>query len=160
MQSKNVKRFAEQLYETRYLPLVVKDLGTNSTTNSSQLDKQGRVYFGANFKGVFTPKSIVNVNNIIKNKEACCIFNTTEAGEHWVAFFRGDNGEIAYYDSFGRDPEELFANIRDNHTGAKHNITPTENDAEQNIKESNCGQRCLAYLLLCRDYGSQVSYFI
>ncbi len=51
-------------------------------------------------------------------------------GEHWVAYYKG-----VKYDPLGKD---------------------RSGDAEQDDTETNCGQRCVAYLLLCRTQGKAV----
>ena len=51
-------------------------------------------------------------------------------GQHWVAYYKG-----VKYDPLGKD---------------------RSGDAEQEKVETNCGQRCIAYLLLCRAQGKAV----
>jgi hypothetical protein len=51
-------------------------------------------------------------------------------GQHWVAYYKGIK-----YDPLGKD---------------------RSGSAEQNDVETNCGQRCLGYLLLCKKQGKAV----
>lgn len=51
-------------------------------------------------------------------------------GKHWVAYYKG-----VKYDPLGED---------------------RSGDAEQNDVETNCGQRCIAYLLMCKKRGRAV----
>lgn len=64
-----------------------------------------------------------------------------EGGEHWVAIYRDPHRTVAY-DSFGR---QVYLD------GVP--LESPEDDAEQSSGESNCGQRCLAWLLLVQDQG-------
>ena len=73
-------------------------------------------------------------------------------GEHWVAVHKGKTKTL-FYDSFGRDPEELFPNI-------SKKITSTEQDAEQRVEQTDCGQRCLAFLLICSIYGEEIAQMV
>lgn len=52
-------------------------------------------------------------------------------GTHWVAYYKG-----ARYDPLGKDRSK---------------------SAEQKDSETNCGQRCLAYLLMCRAHKNYVN---
>lgn len=52
-------------------------------------------------------------------------------GTHWVAYYKG-----ARYDPLGKDKS---------------------GSAEQNNSETNCGQRCIAYLLMCRAHKGYVN---
>jgi hypothetical protein len=148
---KVIKSLIENLYETKFLPKVVKDMGHDGETNNHELHDQGKAYFKEHFKGVFLPKSMTDLPKILSKENDCCIFNTSSKGVHWVAFARGEDG-IQYYDSFGRPFSKLFKD--------KVNLTSTEEDAEQKYEEENCGQRCLAYLLIHRLHGEAISRFI
>jgi hypothetical protein len=149
---KITKRVIEDLYENEYVPRVERDMGHNHVTKGSELSTLGKRYFGKNWKGVWLPSALPDLEMILKNDKDCCIFNTTQEGEHWVSFYRGKK-HLNYYDSYGRDFDELYKD-------SKQVVKSTENDAEQTLLEENCGQRCHAYLLICEEYGEEISYFI
>lgn len=101
--------------------IVCAALGKCSTTAESELNKLGRQLFKKKFKGVFAGDDNLP-------KEGMYIFNTASrasGGEHWLAHAGG-----LVYDSFGR---RKYGDL----TG----------DAEQEDAETNCGQRCLAWLM-------------
>jgi len=60
------------------------------------------------------------------------VYNTMNGppGEHWIACYNNYT-----YDSFGRDASQ---------------------DAEQEESEDDCGQRCIAWLMLCKRYGHAI----
>ena len=53
------------------------------------------------------------------------------------------SGRVHIYDSFARIIDVGVTN-------AQHSDL---NDREQYIKEKNCGRRCIAWLLVCEQYG-------
>ena len=95
----------------------------NSTTSETQLRKAGESLFGKRFRGVYA-------SNEKRPKKGFMIVNTKPrgtTGEHWCAIADG-----LLYDSFGRD---------------------ASGDAEQDMREKNCGQRSLAWLCTYDDLG-------
>ena len=102
----------------------------NSTTSETQLSKAGHSLFGKRFKGVFAA-------NEKRPKKGFMIVNTLPrgtAGEHWFAIADG-----LIYDSFGRD---------------------ASGDAEQDMREKNCGQRSLAWLCTYEDLGREAASLV
>ena len=131
--------------ETIYSKIVVdmnKILG-NKATYSDDLHTEARRQLGAKFKGVFpsdkvpklhqlTPYAILNLDN------------SSQSGSHWIAVaFDNDDDELVFYDSFGRKSSRIIPSIH-----REYKVIDTHSDAEQRIKEDNCGQRCLAWLKL------------
>jgi hypothetical protein len=103
------------------------------TTTESQLNHVGKALFGKKFGGVFASNE--------KPRGRYAIVNTKSrgtGGEHWLALTPG-----LVYDSFGRQK------YGDN-----------SGDAEQAMKETNCGQRCLAFLLVYDELGSDFAALI
>jgi hypothetical protein len=130
---------AEELYENLlgYVETIMKD---SDVTTGSQLLKYGRLFFGRKFTGVFARDQMpVNFQYMIVNLD-----NSDEPGSHWMACVRDTNG-VLVYDSFGRNIP-LFVNQIN-----------TESDQEQHIQEENCGQRCLAFLLVYDYYGFNIA---
>ena len=115
-----------------YLQLLQDFMG-NSITDATQLQNMGALLFEDMWGGVY-----MSDQNTPRNKY--CIINTDRSGgsgEHWVAVA----GKYQY-DSFGRQ------NILN-----RRGLIDTDNDAEQRHAEMNCGQRCLAWLLVFDSMG-------
>jgi hypothetical protein len=71
-------------------------------------------------------------------------------GTHWVAVARGPAGQRLLYDSFGRTSKRLmpdYYHARPQDGGARY-VEDVDRDVEQRDTEANCGQRCLAFLLV------------
>ena len=121
-----------------YLGQIIEYMKKNSTTGDRELYKMGKELFGDSFQGVFASD-----DKRPKHKPGLCYIINTQprrtGGEHWMAI--GPDGTI--YDSFGR------AEYGD-----------TTGDAEQAIKETNCGQRSLAWLCVCYDLGMDYAKLI
>ena len=103
-------------------------------TSTDELTAAGRRIFGSHYVGTFgcdQIPTVVDGQSYIVNTEP-----STASGAHWLAVYN-DGGRLIGYDSFGRDIHET--------------VLETGPDAEQMVHESNCGQRCLAWL--CVVYG-------
>ena len=128
------------------LKIVERKVGVN-TTWQSDLDKLGRRMFGSKFVGVFPSDIIPKLSN------GCyCILNvdkSNEPGSHWVALVKRGH-RLIFYDSFGRSGKKLIPSLLKSHNGR---LVDTDSDAEQKILESNCGARCIAWLMLYDEYG-------
>lgn len=110
----------------RYLKQVESKIG-NTTTSESTLDKLGRRLFKGEWDGVFPADAVK-----IKRYGIANFDETGETGSHWIAIVKTNNKYI-FYDSFGR--------------------ADWDDDAEQDTAETNCGQRCLAWLLVAHNHG-------
>ena len=126
----------------RLLSLVEQNLG-RTTTNTQKLSELCSRFFGETFAGVFPSDMIPQMNN---NKRYA-IINTDKSyqtGEHWLGlYFISREKGILVYDSFGRKTRTILPSLL-------QTSIDTEYDSEQEISESNCGQRCIAFLLLCK----------
>lgn len=132
---------AQELYDNLlgYVETIMRD---RDVTTGLQLQKYGKIFFGRKFTGVFARDQMpVNINfqYMIVNLD-----NSDQPGSHWVACVRDTNG-VLVYDSFGRNIP-LFVNQIN-----------TESDPEQLLQEENCGQRCLAFLLVYDYYGFHIA---
>jgi len=137
------KHKAEKLYN-KYFKQMKKIVG-NTTTYSSTLYKVGKKLFGNNFIGVFTSDNIPTIPNA-----HMCIVNldtSKQSGSHWVGIIK-DKGRILIYDSFGRKAIKILSKVKN-----IDKYIDTELDKEQDISESNCGARCLAYLMVYHKHG-------
>ena len=123
--------------------VIEKRLGKNTTTDNTELHRVGSELFGARFKGVFASDGFPALSAsqpyaIVNNKPA------VTGGEHWVGIARVPRtGRLMVYDSFGR-PHATLLGPGSLPPGA----TSTDPDAEQSVRETNCGQRSLAWLLI------------
>ena len=130
-----MKNKAENMYEI-FLQDVYNILG-DQVTYSNTLNKLCKYLFGSKFQGVFARDTLPHkVHYAIVNMD-----RSSESGSHWVAI--ADN---MVYDSFGRD------------VGFKRQMT--ENDAEQDMLEVNCGQRCVAFLCVYHVLGAKYASHI
>jgi len=129
--------------ELRYQELlneVQSELG-NGSTSKKQLEAYiSEIWDGNDFDGIHAPDDWG-----INMKKPYSIINTQGApGEHWMACYMISKNNPLFYDSFGRS-------IISGWTGQR--LLTTEEDAEQDISEDNCGQRCVAWLLLVKEMG-------
>ena len=131
------ERKALQAYD-EFLAFINFAMNKSTTTGEKELHKMGKDLFGVKFQGVFAANDIRP-----KHKRGLCYLINTKprrtGGEHWMAV--GPDGTI--YDSFGR---EEYGDM----TG----------DAEQAMKETNCGQRSLAWLCVCYFTGMKYAKLI
>ena len=145
---------AHEIYTT-YLKYVTQMIG-NKTTNSIQLLRIGKALLGHRFLGVFPSDKIPNLRN-----NECCIVNldnSREKGSHWTAIYKFNDTKILLYDSFGRNLNKLLK-VK----GINTDRTDREQETKilgDRIEEINCGQRSIAWLLVCSNHGYDVSKLI
>ena len=131
---------------------IKKQLG-NKTTYSSDLNSLGIRLLGGKFNGVYPADKIK-----ISKKQPYCIVNTDTSkgmGEHWCALAMMDN-KIIFYDSFARDGVKLIPQLKN--IGLR--IINTDDDIEQKILQSDCGQRSLSWLIFLDKYGAEEAMLI
>jgi hypothetical protein len=154
--NKSKKQLAEQLYKNK-LREIEKMMKKKDITYLEELDIIGRRLFRTKFRGVYPSDKIPPLNNLTPY----AILNLDKSGEpgsHWVAIARSKHQDASYfYDSFGRRNTKLMPNLRISGNGR---IKDTELDKEQKIRETNCGQRCLAFLAIFNEYGEDVAKLI
>ena len=114
----------------------------------------GRLLFGRKYHGTYSSDN----PPALSAKEPYTIINTKPlhtGGEHWVALARvpETTGKLMHYGSFGRPHTELFP-------GKFPGAIDKELDAEQNNEATNCGQRCLAWLILFEVYGPETAKLV
>ena len=68
-----------------------------------------------------------------------------------MAFGKLDNGTLVYYDSYARSKSKLSVYWKNR---KMINANTTDRDQSYN-RESNCGQRCIAWLILIKRYGER-----
>jgi len=84
--------------------------------------------------------------------------NSTNKGEHWLPIIKIKNNEFIIYDSFGRELAYIIDGYKQQ-TKNTHILTP-DDDAEQNINDTTCGLRSIAYILFVKKYGYKNALFI
>ena len=132
---------AEKLYNIE-LTKIIKKMGKN-TTDNFQLDKVGKQLFGNKYIGTFSSDNIPTMR-----QGQYCIVNTDPSnmpGEHWVGLARMSK-KILFYDSFGRTSKSLMPSLLQTNMN-------TDLDAEQDILEKSCGQRCIGLLTIFDKHG-------
>jgi hypothetical protein len=131
---------------------IINPILGNTTTYSSDLDKIGRKLLN-NFIGVCSSDTMPHDNN----NNFCFICNldaSNQSGSHWIAIYIKDNNMYCY-DSFGRNINNILHQYVINYS-KKYNykiINSDLNDREQEIKEYNCGQRSLSFLVICHHFS-------
>ena len=142
---------AEDLYNY-YLTQKIYPLIGDQTTYLSDLLGVGKQLFGVKFKGVFPSDKIPRLNDL----SPYCVLNldsSQEPGSHWIALAKlGDDTLV--YDSFGRNYKRIIPNLDYSQNGR---IVNTDKDAEQDILETDCGARCLAFLTVVDKHGKEAA---
>ena len=150
----NKKKDAEILYN-KILNEIIEPLTGDKTTYLDELNGVGKKILGVKFKGVFPSDKIPKLHDLTPY----CILNldkSTESGSHWVALAKDGTNSILY-DSFGRDDKKIIPNLSYSGNGR---ILNTDKDAEQGILETNCGARCLAWLVFFDNWGAKSAMLI
>ena len=109
-------------------------------TDSDVLDQFCRQYFEGDFKGVFAANTHPE-----DMSRGYYIINTDPfqlPGVHWTAVADG-----LFYDSFDRKSTKLFPEVVLEGTGKSVKT-------RQKISESNCGERCIAFLVCFKEFGA------
>ena len=135
----------------------VEDAIGHTTTYGPSLDRLCRKLFGPRFAGVYArdtlPKKLAPTSAWDPLRFA--IVNLDEShqpGSHWVAICQLPHGRRIVYDSFGRHPSIILP--------GEAGLMSTESDAEQVPAETNCGARCVTWLLIADIFGPWASLSI
>ena len=137
---KEVQRAFTDIVE--FLPTVLPR-NNHEGTAGEDLDRVCRMQFESKFKGVFAANTHPQ-----DMSDGYYIINTDPfklPGTHWTAV-AGVDGESCFYDSFDRKSTQLVPEIVLPGTGTDLNV-------RQRIKESNCGERCIAFLCCVSEFG-------
>ena len=129
------------------LKVITEMIGHDNTTYSNELDDIGQFLFQDKFRGV---KPINKIPQMSHNQY--CILNLDrhdEPGSHWIGVVMLKNNKMLVYDSFGRKTKIIAPTLI--------NTTMTEQDAEQDDNQDNCGQRCLSFLYLYDQFGEDMA---
>ena len=139
----NPELFYQWLLERVAVPAV-----SNRTTYGRDLKQFARRAFGTRFRGVFMRDEIPSNFNAQHPYGIVNLDRSVEPGSHWIAVAYQGPRNLMIYDSFGkmhRPPREIFQKYP--------NSELTDPDAEQSLRETNCGARCLAWLMLVEIQG-------
>jgi hypothetical protein len=125
----------------------------NGQTSTTDLNEAGNKLIGKSFYGAFASDEFRGFENsrkrfAIMNTESS---NSRSGGVHWISLVKLGNRKILVYDSFGRSISRIIKSPKD-WNGGKQIITPSP-DPEQKNSESNCGARCLSFILLFKKVG-------
>jgi len=139
---KEVQRAFTDIVE--FLPTVLpRNNHVIEGTAGEDLDRVCRMQFEGKFKGVFAANTHPQ-----DMSDGYYIINTDPfqlPGVHWTAV-AGVDGQQVFYDSYDRKSTQLFPEIVIPGTGSDLNV-------RQRIKESNCGERCIAFLCCVSEFG-------
>lgn len=149
---------SEEVYEIA-VKKICEMMGTDRTTTNVQLDKIGKYLFGSiRWDGVYAADQFPD----FKGAKRYAIMNLDESwmpGSHWISLIKHPRGRKNYdllvYDSFGRPIDELIPDLkkRFRHRGGMGKVIDTEDDAEQHIQQSSCGQRSIAAIFIYDQWG-------
>lgn len=143
------EEYAELIYKN-ILNIVYDIFKHNKTTYMSELLNIGNKLI-KNFKGVY-PSDLIPK---LKNNQSCILNldSSRENGSHWISVYKYKN-KLYVYDSFGRKAKEIIPTLKNKI------IIDTDNDKEQKYSELNCGQRCIAWLILFNRWGYKYALLI
>ena len=132
-------------FYNKVLVKIEKVIGSGSTGDVQLMDLCEKL-FGQRFKGVYAFDDTFE----LKHGDLAIVNLDTkkQPGSHWCAVVK-DRKHYIVYDSFGRDIKLK-----------QKNTLNTEDDPEQNINESNCGQRSVAWLIVVAVKGIKTALTI
>ena len=135
------------------LKVVYKLLNDNNTTNNLQLSRLCNELFGSKFHGVYPSDKIPNLNFHKKY----CILNLDKSyqpGSHWVACVLDSNDDIYVFDTYDRIIRKILPSI---YKLKNHRILSGNRSVLEKKSGTDCGQRCIAWLLLVEKYGINIA---
>ena len=127
-----------------------EQLGTGATYGN-ELNRVGEEFLGKKFAGVYPADMLP----LLSKKKCYAILNLDKSdmpGSHWIGVKYLGKGKVLVYDTFGRKTQRIIPTLAERYTPID-----TDNDAEQLVKEDNCGPRSLAFLVVDDLFGSKVS---
>lgn len=123
-------------------------IGSN-TTYSDDINKKAIHILGNRFRGVYASDELPSIKN---NQMYISNLDTrSEPGSHWVAVYKKNN-KLYVYDSFGRQSKTIFNNIYKK----GGSVIDFDLDAEQNIKQTDCGLRAIVALYMMDEFGPEI----
>lgn len=116
----------------QHLKRAIRVVGHGKTTTNHELEKaMNKMGIRPNFVGTVCDVDKMKANGTLPRYVIANIM-CKPPGQHWIAYYKGYK-----YDSLGKDKS---------------------NSAEQNDVETNCGQRCIAYLEMCKKRNKTMTF--
>ena len=135
------------------LKIVYKLLNNTGTTNNIELSRLCNELLGSKFHGVYPSDKIPNLNF----HRRYCILNldkSYQAGSHWVACVLDSNDDIYIFDTYDRSIRKILPSI---YKVKHHRIMKGNRSVLEKDDGTDCGERCIAWLLLVEKYGIDVA---
>lgn len=149
----------EQLAHKAYDDILKKEiypLTGKKATYLTDLNSIGKKILGVKFKGVFPSDKIPKLHDLtpyaILNLDS-----SSESGSHWVSLARISDDKSILYDSFGRSIKSIIPHLQYSGNGRIYSDT---DDAEQQVHQTDCGARSLAFLVFLDRYGGKNAMLI
>lgn len=148
------EKIANLIYN-KVLKEVIYPLTGKKTTYLTELNGIGRKILGVKFKGVFPADKIPKLNDL--SPYAILNLDTSkEPGSHWIAIAKIGN-DTYVYDSFGRSNIKIIKNLAFSGNGR---IIDADRDTEQDLLETDCGARSIAWLVFLDKWGIEYAKLI
>jgi hypothetical protein len=142
---------ARRLYE-EVLPRVETFMRDRGETDNFQLNRAGKALLGNKFAGVFAADDRLTVS---RQRPYAIVNGSTRAsgGTHWfgVCFYGSNN--LLCSDSFGRPIRNFSEDYNALTRNGRLRIRNSDRRPEQRVRENNCGQRSLTWLIVCDRLG-------
>jgi hypothetical protein len=147
-----------ELVYNKILKQIIEPLSGDGTTYLTELNGIGKKLFGVKFKGVFPSDKIPKLNDL--SPYAILNLDTSkQPGSHWIAIAKyPDKNKTLLYDSFARKGSKIIKSL--SYSGNGRIINSDLKDREQDVMETNCGARCLSYLVVVEKYGFDAAKLI
>ena len=142
-------------YYNSYLKEIKKIMGKTGTTFTNELNAVGKILFKDKYKGTYASNKIPRLTSL----HPYCILNldsSDKAGSHWIALVKMKGNKYMFYDSFGRKHTKIMPSLK----SLKSHIINSDLDSEQKIHEDDCGQRCMAWMMVFDRLGKDLAKFI
>lgn len=133
-------------FHYQHLLRITKTMVGNKTTFGTDLNRTARQLFGKRFAGVFMSDKIPAHLQMANPRYAIInLDDSTEPGSHWIAVARTSwvTKKLLVHDSYGRINQVPPMIMR-----LYPRSVVTDPDVEQGLRETNCGARALAWLLM------------
>ena len=131
-------------YDSLLNEFIIPLIGNDKTTTSDQLEEAGVHFFG---KSLVFPSDRLPKLNSRKKYAIINVDKHDQPGSHWIALaFDTLKRKRVLYNSLGESADSIMPQLGEVEENHRY-------DAEQSAKESDCGQRSLAWLLFLHIYG-------
>jgi hypothetical protein len=125
-------------------------LGKTTTTNT-QLNRVGTKLFGDQYVGTFPSDMIPRLD--VGQYTIINLDDSTRSGSHWISLVKLKNGRVLVFDSYGRATRTILPSLTADYV-------ESERDAEQTIKQTNCGAQSMSFIMVHHLKGFEYSKWI